>query len=93
MISMYSKPKKLVMMMYSKSIIKQFCYLYFYIIYLQAKCERYWPLGGKQMTFGNLVLTLITEKERAAYITREIAVEDKKVMYTGLVCNIVAFNK
>lgn len=30
------------------------------------------------MTVENLVLTLITEKERAAYITREIAVEDKK---------------
>lgn len=91
MISIYSKPKNLVMMMYSKSIIKNFSY--FYIIYLQAKCERYWPLGGKQMTFGNLVLTLITEKERAAYITREIAVEDTKVMYSGLLCNIVAFNK
>ncbi|XP_076114087.1 receptor-type tyrosine-protein phosphatase gamma-like [Mytilus galloprovincialis] len=42
------------------------------------KCERYWPEGGKPMTCGNLVLTLQTENERAAYITREIEVEDKK---------------
>ncbi|XP_052064448.1 receptor-type tyrosine-protein phosphatase alpha-like [Mytilus californianus] len=41
------------------------------------KCERYWPDGGKPITYGNLVLTLLTEKERAAYITREIKVEDE----------------
>jgi hypothetical protein len=45
------------------------------------------------MTLGNLVLTLITEKERAAYITREIAVEDKKVINTGLLCNPVTLSK
>ncbi|CAC5378523.1 Tyrosine-protein phosphatase non-receptor type 11,Tyrosine-protein phosphatase non-receptor type 13,Tyrosine-protein phosphatase corkscrew,Tyrosine-protein phosphatase non-receptor type 6 [Mytilus coruscus] len=44
----------------------------------KRKCERYWPDGGKPITYGNLVLTLLTEKERAAYITREIEVEDKK---------------
>ncbi|XP_052065715.1 receptor-type tyrosine-protein phosphatase gamma-like [Mytilus californianus] len=42
----------------------------------KRKCERYWP-GGKPMTYGYLVLTLLTEKERAAYITREIEVEDQ----------------
>lgn len=31
------------------------------------------------MTCDNLILTLLTEKERAAYITREIQVVDKKV--------------
>jgi len=31
------------------------------------------------MTHGNLVLTLVTEKERAAYVTREISVVNKKV--------------
>ena len=45
------------------------------------------------MTLGNLVLTLITEKERAAYITREIAVEDKKVINTGLLCNPMTVSK
>lgn len=45
------------------------------------------------MTVENLVLTLITEKERAAYITREIAVEDKKVIYSGLFCNHVILIK
>ncbi|XP_052065714.1 receptor-type tyrosine-protein phosphatase mu-like isoform X2 [Mytilus californianus] len=44
----------------------------------KRKCEQYWPEGGKPITYGNLVLTLLTEKERAAYITREIQVEDKK---------------
>ncbi|CAG2223624.1 Tyrosine-protein phosphatase 1,Receptor-type tyrosine-protein phosphatase F,Receptor-type tyrosine-protein phosphatase eta,Tyrosine-protein phosphatase non-receptor type 13,Tyrosine-protein phosphatase non-receptor type 11,Tyrosine-protein phosphatase 10D,Tyrosine-protein phosphatase corkscrew,Receptor-type tyrosine-protein phosphatase H [Mytilus edulis] len=44
----------------------------------KRKCERYWPEGGKPMTYGSLVLTILTEKERAAYITREIQVEDKK---------------
>ncbi|CAC5368783.1 PTPRG [Mytilus coruscus] len=42
------------------------------------KCERYWPEGGKPIAYGNLVLTLLTEKERAAYITREIEVDNKK---------------
>ena len=31
------------------------------------------------MTYGNLVLTLLTVKERAAYVTREISVMNKKV--------------
>lgn len=31
------------------------------------------------MTHGSLVLTLVTEKERAAYVTREISVMNKKV--------------
>jgi hypothetical protein len=31
------------------------------------------------MTHGNLVLTLMTEKERTAYVTREISVVNKKV--------------
>ena len=31
------------------------------------------------MTYGSLVLTLVTEKERAAYVTREISVMNKKV--------------
>ncbi|CAG2223627.1 Tyrosine-protein phosphatase 1,Hemicentin-1,Coadhesin,Tyrosine-protein phosphatase non-receptor type 13,Tyrosine-protein phosphatase non-receptor type 5,Thrombospondin-2,Tyrosine-protein phosphatase non-receptor type 11,Thrombospondin-1,Mucin-like protein,Tyrosine-protein phosphatase corkscrew [Mytilus edulis] len=43
----------------------------------KRKCERYWPEGGKPMTCGNLVLTLQAEKERAAYTTREIELEDK----------------
>jgi hypothetical protein len=30
------------------------------------------------MTYGSLVLTLVTEKERAAYVTREISVMNKK---------------
>jgi hypothetical protein len=33
------------------------------------------------MTHGNLVLTLVTERERAAYVTREISVVNKKVGY------------
>ena len=31
------------------------------------------------MTYGSLVLTLVTVKERAAYVTREISVMNKKV--------------
>jgi hypothetical protein len=31
------------------------------------------------MTHGNLVLSLLTEKERTAYLTREIYVVNKKV--------------
>ena len=44
----------------------------------KAKCDRYWPVGGKPITYGSLVLTLVTEKERAAYVTREISVMNKK---------------
>ncbi|CAC5365513.1 Coadhesin,Thrombospondin-1,Adhesion G protein-coupled receptor B1,Mucin-like protein,Receptor-type tyrosine-protein phosphatase gamma,Hemicentin-1,Thrombospondin-2,A disintegrin and metalloproteinase with thrombospondin motifs adt-1,Properdin [Mytilus coruscus] len=44
----------------------------------KVKCDKYWPEGGKPMVLGNLVLTLQSEKERAAYVTREISVEDKK---------------
>jgi cyanate permease len=31
------------------------------------------------MTYGSLVLTLVTVKERAAYVTREISVMNQKV--------------
>lgn len=48
---------------------------------LKVKCDKYWPEGGKPMVLGNLVITLQTEKERAAYVTREISVEDKKVSW------------
>ncbi|CAC5365516.1 PTPRM [Mytilus coruscus] len=44
----------------------------------KVKCDKYWPEGGKPMVLGNLILTLRSEKERAAYVTREISVEDKK---------------
>ncbi|CAG2196010.1 Hemicentin-1,Coadhesin,Mucin-like protein,Receptor-type tyrosine-protein phosphatase gamma,Tyrosine-protein phosphatase non-receptor type 13,Properdin [Mytilus edulis] len=44
----------------------------------KVKCDKYWPEGGKPMVLGNLIITLQTEKERAAYVTREISVEDKK---------------
>ncbi|XP_052064146.1 receptor-type tyrosine-protein phosphatase mu-like [Mytilus californianus] len=44
----------------------------------KVKCDKYWPEGGKPMALGNLILTLQSEKERAAYVTREISVEDKK---------------
>lgn len=46
---------------------------------LKGKCGKYWPDGGKPMVLGNLILTLQSEKERAAYVTRDISVEDKKV--------------
>ena len=39
----------------------------------------YWPIGGEKMKCGDIVLTLLLEKERAAYITREIGVENIKV--------------
>lgn len=31
------------------------------------------------MVLGNLIINLHSEKERAAYVTRELSVEDKKV--------------
>ncbi|XP_052066368.1 receptor-type tyrosine-protein phosphatase alpha-like [Mytilus californianus] len=45
---------------------------------IKNKCEQYWPSGGKQMVHGNLSLRLNDEKERTAYVTREITIEDKK---------------
>ncbi|VDI83351.1 Hypothetical predicted protein [Mytilus galloprovincialis] len=44
----------------------------------KVKCDKYWPEGGKPIVLGRLIITLQTEKERAAYVTREISVEDKK---------------
>ncbi|XP_063399772.1 receptor-type tyrosine-protein phosphatase gamma-like [Mytilus trossulus] len=44
----------------------------------KVKCDKYWPEGGKPMVLGNLILTLQSEKERAAYVTRQMSVEDKK---------------
>lgn len=38
------------------------------------------------MVLGNLIITLQSEKERAAYVTREISVEDKKVSVLFLKC-------
>ncbi|XP_076113929.1 receptor-type tyrosine-protein phosphatase gamma-like [Mytilus galloprovincialis] len=45
---------------------------------IKTKCEQYWPCGGKQMVHGNLIIRLNAEKERTAYVTREISIEDKK---------------
>ncbi|XP_052066367.1 receptor-type tyrosine-protein phosphatase alpha-like [Mytilus californianus] len=45
---------------------------------IKNKCVQYWPAGGKQMVHGNLSLRLNVEKERTAYVTREITIEDKK---------------
>ncbi|CAG2218792.1 Tyrosine-protein phosphatase 1,Tyrosine-protein phosphatase non-receptor type 13,Tyrosine-protein phosphatase non-receptor type 7 [Mytilus edulis] len=45
---------------------------------IKIKCEQYWPSGGKQMVLGNLIIRLNVEKERTAYVTREITIEDKK---------------
>ncbi|XP_063397974.1 receptor-type tyrosine-protein phosphatase alpha-like isoform X2 [Mytilus trossulus] len=45
---------------------------------IKTKCEQYWPCGGKQMVHGNLIIRLTAEKERTAYVTREITIEDKK---------------
>ena len=41
------------------------------------------------MTYGNLVLTLLTVKERAAYVTREISVMNKKVGFVLHTCFFV----
>jgi hypothetical protein len=41
------------------------------------------------MTYGSLVLTLVTEKERTAYVTREISVMNKKVGFVLHTCFFV----
>ncbi|XP_052064149.1 receptor-type tyrosine-protein phosphatase gamma-like [Mytilus californianus] len=51
----------------------------------KEKCGKYWPEGGKPMVLGHFILTLQSEKERAAYITREISVEDKKTKQKRIV--------
>ncbi|XP_063400014.1 receptor-type tyrosine-protein phosphatase gamma-like [Mytilus trossulus] len=45
---------------------------------IKIKCEQYWPSGDKQMVHGDLIIRLNAEKERTAYVTREITIEDKK---------------
>ncbi|KAL5021756.1 hypothetical protein ScPMuIL_000911 [Solemya velum] len=40
------------------------------------KCERYWPLPGENVNYGNITLTLASEEERSFYTIRTINVRD-----------------
>ncbi|KAL5021290.1 hypothetical protein ScPMuIL_000445 [Solemya velum] len=40
------------------------------------KCERYWPLPGENVTYGDISLTLASEEERSFYTIRTINVRD-----------------
>ncbi|KAL5006557.1 hypothetical protein ScPMuIL_015363 [Solemya velum] len=40
------------------------------------KCERYWPLPGENVTYGDITLTLASEEERSFYTIRTINVRD-----------------